>query len=163
VNNRLARSVSDWRWYLRDAGAAMGIRAVDYIAMSMSSGQAHGPDEQQLAAARRHARIEAALRSMPSSQIALIRLACEEETRTLRLAFGAIGNLAHLTKAALRGHTASQSKRSVEAWVDKLALKIARQTARGADYTRCDEIARGCDDVLEPARLAYVRGLGGVP
>lgn len=166
MNHHLARAVADWQWFLRDASAAMGIHAVDYLQMSMSMGSTQRNSDhhttQQLNAARRHARIERALLSMRSDHVSLIRLACDEPPRALRAPFGQLGNLAHLSRAAQEGHRASRSTRDVGAWLDRFAFKLAQGRAvSGPIDASC--IALSCEDVLGPARDAYVSALGRIP
>jgi hypothetical protein len=68
LDHYVLRSVEDWRWFFQHAKGQMGIKAIDYETMTVrcSGGTVYvvEPLEQQQAAARRHARIEAALQLM---------------------------------------------------------------------------------------------------
>lgn len=173
MNNRMARFVSDMRWYFHAAKAEIGIHSswepLVQIAMtggSHSTARATGTgerDERRSAAIRRHARIEAALRSMPPEDVALVRLTCEEEVAILRRPYGDLGNCAHLTDAAVRSVAASRSTRSVGAWLDRLALKYASGRAGFAGMDAIDAIRTGCEDYMEHTREAYVRALAMLP
>lgn len=171
MNQFLARSVLDWRWFFHAAKAEMGISSswepLAFIARCggpSRSLKANGDkgEDRRLAASRKHARIERALCLVEPQSLILIRLACEEQTHTLRLAFGELGNVAHLTEAAYRAKQASGSTRPLNGWLDRLAFKHARGRASPAGLNAIRDIRLGCEDVLGPAREDYVRALGRI-
>lgn len=167
MNHRLARTVAELRWFFHQAKAEMGIRSSWEPLMRMAQnggmpvGQQHDHEHEvrRLAASRRHARVEAALRAIGPEALALIRLTCEEETQTLRLAYGPLGNLAHLAYNAVRAHRASRTKRPLPMWLDRLAFKLARGTAPPGDRDTADSIRIGCEELMEQVRDDYVKAM----
>lgn len=171
MNNQLARSAQDWRWFFHQAKAEIGIRSSwePLIQIAMGGGHstrstgASGPEDRRRNAVSRHARIELALRALPADMVRLIRLTCETPIQPLRQPFGDLGNCAHLTDAVLRAVRASRSTREIPAWLDRLALKYANGRAGPAGLDAIEAIRLGCEEMHEPARVAYVNALVRIP
>lgn len=173
MNNHMARFVSEVRWFFHSAKSEMGIRSSwDPLVQLAMTGGAHSTmrafgtshqEEKRRGAVWKHARIEHALRGMPSDALRLVRLTCEEDLNALRVPYGDLGNCAHLTDAASRAVKASRSTREVPAWLDRLALKYASGRAGGAGMDAIELIRLGCEELIEPCRLAYLKALGSIP
>lgn len=172
MNQSLSRAAFEWRWFFHSAKSEIGIRSswepLVQVALvggnrsAKASGTSEGEERRRLAI-RRHARVEAALRAMDGEHVSLIRLACEDEVKPLRVAYGDLGNAAHLTEAAEKAVRASRSTLAVSAWLDKLARKYALGRAGAGGLDAIEGIRLGLEDYFEPVRCAYVQALGRLP
>lgn len=171
MNQHMSRFFLDMRWFFHQAKSEIGIRSswdplVQLALTGGSRGTSTGTsdrEERRRGAVFRHARIEQALRSMATEHIRMIRLTCEEPTHTLRLAYGDLGNAAHLTQAARSALRDSRSTREITDWLDRLSVRYAAGRAVSASLDAIDSIRLGCEEIMEPAREAYVRALGKIP
>lgn len=156
------RSLDDWRFYFQRAGAAMGIKAIDYERrLSMLGTGAHPssivPQERHLAAARRHANIEARLAWLTSHDLRLVRMACDDEPRELWVPFGSggLGNLALESRRAWRAKEASRSTRELDGWLDKMGARILRGRATAEEHQLRGKIAEEIEQLVDEVHTRY--------
>lgn len=166
LDQYVLRSVSDWRFYFQHAKAEMGIKAIDYenMAVRCANGTVYvvEPLEQQQAAARKHARIEAALQWMPTEDVRVIRLTCDDDPRETWEPFypAGLGNVAHLTPAAQLAHQRSRSTKSIGEWLDRLGQKIAKGRAIMEDRIVRERIKTGIEGLISTTHESYQRARG---
>lgn len=145
------RSLDDWRFFFQHAGASMGIHAIDYDRWAASSrGASRGavaPQQRQLDAAARHARIERSLAAMGRADLQLVKLIADEDPRELWLPFGmgGLGNLADRSLVAARALVDSRSTRELSGWLDRLGARLLRGRATTEDRVQRERIASDCE------------------
>lgn len=153
LDQYVMRSLDEWRFYFDRAKAAMGIKAVDYAAWSVSGGSSaspNPPNDHQQAAARKHARIEKRLLALPSFSLMVIRVTCEDPEKDLWSVYGSagLGNIAHLTPAASAALKASRSTRTLDSYLDRLAAKLAQGRGNTEDRVARERISRGIEEIV---------------
>lgn len=168
IDQYVMRSLDDWRYFFDRAKAEMGIHAIDYERMRMrsSGGSIYiaEPDNRRQAAARKHARIEAALQRMPPAELSIVRTTCEDEPREVWTPFGqaGLGNIAHLSYNAARAHRQSSTTRALPDWLDRLGVKLVNGRATMEQRVLRERIVKDIDGLLEQAHHAYEEARGGL-